>query len=711
MNIICDRNTTRYCQNCVSKGQLNVFDVIDNHPEKLKRATKNTIKWNPFVSNVTNTSQWRSILNKIQNGWNKKKRLDKFCLKYNHKFNYKLTIGFSYEDYNNIVQYVINKMPLSKLVRVNYLKQIKKQKDNYEEMMDMDEKSQSDYKYKFYFNTATTKGQNYIKKCIFAWMDFLYFGNGIIIRAANYSYERHAYTKMVIKGAALLENYFTNFLLLNSKSKINQNQDYNIHQILDIDKERDIVFVDGIRFRINKSSNFDMQYRTYSSKDDYNAFNIIGIFTYSGKCIGFYPKVGNFSNGGNGDGFLWDKLIYHEQTQLVKLLPTNNQLDVNKKGTVIFADKAWNLCNDKKFGCHDFVIPNCSNQKFPERQNEANEGRLCTMFRFSIEHSFGIYQKLWKFWKNGFSTAYIKFAASWMNICGAIINFTGYGIKKINPQRSKEIAFMKLRLKFSKIHKHEELLAILNYFRTIPSIKKKYQLTHNVQEPYWKEAETIWDIANDKYHKFWTLKRLELIVTNSSERRLMCGGPYGERLAYPYAFHSRTDNKLSIYYSNHPAYSKYIMVRHIIRKYSPTHKEKNSDPKITHHVLITFRDGDEVIINEPLPCGVNSQKQDITKTFNFPLKVLLCKSICSCRHGSRDISICCHQSCAFYFVQEWWQQSMALKNKIIIENPSPMAYERINMLESCEEFNNKLKLLKENDSLQYNWRYWSLKNS
>ena len=54
---------------------------------------------------------------------------------------------------------------------------------------------------------------------------------------------------------------------------------------------------------------------------------------------------------------------------------------------------------------------------------------------------------------------------------------------------------------------------------------------------------------------------------------------------------------------------------------------------------------------------------------------------------------------------------MALKNKIIIENPSPMAYERINMLESCEEFNNKLKLLKENDSLQYNWRYWSLKNS
>ena len=46
----------------------------------------------------------------------------------------------------------------------------------------------------------------------------------------------------------------------------------------------------------------------------------------------------------------------------------------------------------------------------------------------------------------------------------------------------------------------------------------------------------------------------------------MCGETYGERLAYPYAFHSRTDNKLSIYYSNHPAYSKYIMVRHIIRK-------------------------------------------------------------------------------------------------------------------------------------------------
>ena len=723
MNIVCELNKTKYCSNCIQGGNLNFFDVVDRVPQYLynQRWVQRHEQWKNII---TSRRDYEKMLSDISNEL-LMKNLDKFCLQYNTDIDYERTIGIKYNDFVNITGYVIAKMPNNKCI-VQYLEKERKKNNEQDDMKILEEDdmkmlqedddmkleslhNEIEYQYNFQFNKSTNIGKKIIKKCIFSFLDFIYNGNTIISRASFYQYNERRYKEMIVKGSALLHTYFMNDFLLNTKEKIAANQDYHIHQMLEVDKKRSIVFVDGIRFKIYKSGDFDGQYETYSIKDKYNAFNVIGIFTYSGKCIGFYPKTGNMSCYGNGDGDLWDRIIYQSQTGLVKLLPCNDPALEEDTGTIIFADKAWSRCFDRFFKTHSFYIPNVSNFKKPERQFEANEGRLCTMFRFSIEHSFIVFQQKWKFWRMGFNTRFLKYAASWVNICGALINFLEHGIKRISERREKELCFMKLRQSHVTEDTHKNLENILWYFKNPSSVtREKYRLTDGTTEYYWKKADTYWTIRSDPNNTYWNDNTIENFLTNSEDRRLMGGGPYGERNSKPYAYHSK---HIQLYYSNHPAYANFLMIRNVIKKYSVTGPKPDGNMEKTHHVILGLRNGTEIIINRPVKCDFDEVKQeDIIKTFNYSWAVLNLKSLCTCRHGLRDISVCGHQTAAFYYVEEWLKQSYAFVNEVIIPNPKPESTKNVSILEQNKQFVEEMtKLPREN--LEYSWKYWAMHNS
>ena len=49
---------------------------------------------------------------------------------------------------------------------------------------------------------------------------------------------------------------------------------------------------DGIRFKCQTPEHFHTQQKTYDQKHKFNAYNCIGFNTFTGKYIGFYPKMG-----------------------------------------------------------------------------------------------------------------------------------------------------------------------------------------------------------------------------------------------------------------------------------------------------------------------------------------------------------------------------------------------------------------------------------
>ena len=700
-NILCDPRNSRYCQQCGNK----IFDKIDEmfkKNENIEEITYNDIKKNKklyyrysqrYLNTIVSLSLNPYMVEYVYKKQPAKKldavALEKFRGRGSRNF-YKKDIGFEYEMFIKIIDEILKHMPNTENITRFIPVDIPPNKCKYHT------KGQRIYdeKYEYAYKWNKKKDMNVIKKSVYLWLAFMYKGLPLNRLEPIYGYDRTTLSKYLYMGSSLLNTYFKPFHLCNTREKIKKEQNLWIHQMLGISYCRNIVFIDGIRFKCKKSKDFAAQYYTFSKKDKFNAINMIGVFTFSGQCIGFFPESGNFSSKMNGDGYLWDRILMHNEGGITNLLPTNDPfllLTTNiETGAVIFADKAWHLSQDKIERGHKYYTPNCDGQKKPENRQAANYGRICTMFRFSIEHSFGAFTKLWKFYTNFISTSYALATPYWINICGSIINFTKYGYKTISDERIKQIAYMNMREQYGCDATSLLLRKILFDWKSPTSIKKGTYLYDNKYIKVWKKAKGFHDILNDPYNKFWDMNMIKLFNTNNYERKFMAGGIYGINNAPGYLWHSR--NKIEIYYSTMRQYEHMIMVRSLMKKYSCELQAPNGNEEVTHHVLLVPRTGDEIIINTDVACGIDEYQQPIYKYMELPAKILTIKSVCLCRHGLRDRSICGHQTAAFLYYHLWFMSAKTGRT-FKLRNPKVVAQRRMHMMKTCKKFQKEMRKL------------------
>ena len=195
-------------------------------------------------------------------------------------------------------------------------------------------------------------------------------------------------------------------------------------------------------------------------------------------------------------------------------------------------------------------------------------------------------------------------------------------------------------------------------------------------------AKNPFELVNNSI--WWTRERLhQMLVKNVySDIRLLGGGEFSVKMAMRYCYHSR--NHLSLYYSNLDEYKSMLMVRNIKKKMSkfninkpPTSSDKN------HHVLLYFREPDEVIHNK-------------YPQFDYPVIALQTKSTCLGRHGKRDISICGHRGAAYYFVWLWYHHMTGNG----IPDPTPRATRYFGKMINCDDWIRKYHKLSNDEKYQ-----------
>ena len=639
------------CYDCRCKDKYRIVDVIQRYIDENKIKELN---WcDPKVK-----LKCRRIWSLFTTGYSIKKdmkfedplaRLDQILLGKIPKFNMKYDIGFGRDTFESIFKDVFNRMPMG---RINI---------------------------KFHFKdpfviTSKVIEKMRIKKAIYLFLSWMYHGSGDNRRCQSYDLRRQTYKRLVMLGAGILDKYFKNVHLLKTLDDIKKEQSPWLNYMLGVDEDRVIIFVDGIRWKINKSGDYGFQHMTWSEKDKYNAFNVLGLHTVTGKCIMYVPEVGNASCSNNGDSYVWDMFVLENIDGVAKLLPLNQVLG-EEKGVILIVDKAWDWSEDRRYGGHTCFIPNISKQQKPEKRLQANKGRLATMWRWSNEKCYICFSTLWRFWRGSIKTVYCDILGKLANICGALINFTGWGINKLSGERMRQLYLMKM--------KYEQCLRVtpsIDYYSLLSRFRVKTSLVNN-RKIIWKKANHPCDIINDENNTYWTRNKLKKFVLNNikDDLSLLGGGTFSVRMAQKYAFHSR--DWIGVYYSNISTYQKYIMIRNIKKKYSKFNVCKpDASADRNHHVLLYQREPGDIIINT-------------SNIYEYPSICLSTNSTCLGRHGKRDVSICGHGGCAYYYYTMWYFQK-------VMENPHPKASAYMKNMINADEWKKKYHKLSRDQKIQ-----------
>ena len=348
----------------------------------------------------------------------------------------------------------------------------------------------------------------------------------------------------------------------------------------------------------------------------------------NGKTIYYTPEQGNACCGNNGDSYLWDQVLLENVDGISDLLPMNDIMGV-PDGAVVILDKGFGFSQALKNNLHTYVHPNLSRKIRPESQEGANTGRLATMWRWSNEKCFIIFSTLFKLWRQTIPTVYVPHLGTLANICGSIVNFTGWGCNHISLRRMKELYLMKIKLNQDNIL-NPQYYGLLHDFKNASSLTERRG--KNVYH-WWKKAATVDELCTGS--QYWNRERLsKLLITDvDQDLRVVGGGTFSARMAKSYCYHSR--DFIGIYYSNHKPYQQFIMVRNLKKKMSKfkIDKPNTRDQTTNHHVLLMIRKGKDIIFNT-------------SEVFNYPPVCTLTRSVCYGRHGNRTISTCGHRTAA-----------------------------------------------------------------
>ena len=608
-DLLLDPYTTMICSKCEFETNFeSMKDIVKDLVSKKRLVERN-------YSDVKERASIRKIWEILTTGYtivkdmkSKKKsvRIDDILVGNINKFKMKNDIGFKEETFWKIFKDIYNRLPDGRIeynfhLRNNHVIQCK------------------------------VRDKREIERAIYLFMSWIFHGWSDSMLAQHYGLGRYKFKRYVYMGAGLFYYYFKPYHLLNTLNKIKENQSTIMNEMLGLDPEALVLFVDGVRWKIHKTSSYKYQYLSYSEKDKYNAFNVLGIHTVTGKCVMYAPEDGNASCAKNGDSFVWDMCLLDNLDDICKLVPYN-QLHGVPGGVVLIMDKGFNYSDDKHFGGHRYWLPNTSHKKKPENRDEANLGRFATMWRWTNEKCYICFALKWKFWAKPIPTCYNKIIGKLANICGSIINFTNWGINKLDYDRIKELYLMKMMFKQQTYHTagvdyHYELLDIYRK----PSVIKQCNV--------WLEAQTPQELFNNSV--YWNRERLDRFIVRDvyKDIRLLGGGAFSVKMAMKYCYHSR--KHISLYFSNVKGLETYLMIRNIKKKMSKFDVKNPSASSIkNHHVLIYLRSPDEIILNT-------------NRKFVYPKIVLETKSTCLGRHGKRDISICGHRGAAYYFLWLW----------------------------------------------------------
>ena len=650
-NLLLEYTNIYICNDCRFIHHHRMVHVIERYilEGKLKQLDWTQAKVKLKCRRIWNTLTTGYLIIKDMKFQKDTPRLDKILLGTLPKFQMKNDIGFDRETFERIFNDVFERIPMGNI------------------------------KFRFHLTQEfciknKLLDKNRIKKAVYLFLSWMFHGPGDDRRCQSYNLRRKTYKRLVMFGGGILDKYFKKSHLLKTLDDIKKEQSPWLNYMLGVDKDRIIIFVDGIRWKISKSGDYALQHMTWSEKDKYNAFNVLGLHTVTGKCIMYAPEVGNASCSNNGDSYVWDMFILENIDGIAKLIPLNKVLG-EEKGVILIVDKAWDWSEDRRYGGHTCFLPNISKQQKPERRLQANRGRLATMWRWSNEKCYVCFSTLWRFWRGTINTVYCDILGKLANICGALINFTGWGINKISGERMRQLYLMKM--------KYEQCLRVtprVDYYNLLSRYRVKTSLV-NGRKTIWKHAKSPMDIINDNDNTYWSINRLKKFILNDvkDDLSLLGGGTFSVRMAKKYAYHSR--DWIGVYYSNISTYKSYIMIRNIKKKYSKFNVCKpEASADRNHHVLLYQRHAGNIIINTS---GI----------YEYPRICLSTNSTCLGRHGKRDVSICGHGGCAYYYYTMWFFQKR-------IENPHPKASSYMKNMINADKWKKKYHALSREEKIQ-----------
>ena len=161
-----------------------------------------------------------------------------------------------------------------------------------------------------------------------------------------------------------------------------------------------VAIADGGYIQIGKTSDFQIQKKTYCSHKFFNCYKPMIVSTLNGKIINAYGPF--FSDGYNTDSKIWDKIVKND----------NNQFDLNEilniETNCVIVDRGFRYCKTNGFenDGYELILPSClqPNQKQLTKE-EANHSRKVTKVRWPVECLMH-HIKLWKFFQSKVNLLY-----------------------------------------------------------------------------------------------------------------------------------------------------------------------------------------------------------------------------------------------------------------------------------------------------------------
>ena len=194
----------------------------------------------------------------------------------------------------------------------------------------------------------------------------------------------------IYRGTALLKKYSDKFLL-NTIEKLKSEMDQKLNRLMDLEPNILVVLADGVRFRCERSSNFDYGHFSFSMKDLFNSFNCIGFVTgKNGRFIGFYPECGVGSNGSHYDSHVTDFVLFNNVDNILSWLIRNSKPWVFDGTRVIFDRALARGSRTRQTGVINWATPFLTSHR-KGNPMELNEGRQsATSTRWRVEAAFGL---------------------------------------------------------------------------------------------------------------------------------------------------------------------------------------------------------------------------------------------------------------------------------------------------------------------------------
>ena len=425
------------------------------------------------------------------------------------------------------------------------------------------------------------------------------------ILATFWCIDKKYISKYILHGTACLYLYRKKYLI-NTKEKLSKIKDKQLHKMLNVSINRNIISGDGVRFEIYHTWSFNTQKLSFSRKHYKNTISLIGFNVLSnGAFIGFYPESCTGSDDKHWDGVVVDYITFTQNGDVMNWLEPNTKLRSND-GTLIVFDRALlhGDCNCYNHGVFEFKIPLGTNKNRPWNIYEANKTRLdVTCHRWITEQRFGVLIQKWRFFKFPIHPIHIPLVGVWLNILGAICNHLKIGVYERNEKRIKQLELIEM-----KKEQDGELKNIINPYA---EILKKFRYEEDLKEKigdgvneipiiYWEKCKTIQELHLKS--KFWTKEKiLKKFDFNNEELELIGGGCFTFNTGLRYLRHSK--NEIGVYFSKHKDYGDKIMIRNIKKRLTikklVIERDVADDPNLKmHHVLFGQREKGEILIDE-----------------------------------------------------------------------------------------------------------------